>query len=104
MTTKTNEDQPRLIVISGQIDYTKLNTTLDPKEYAIGKAGVWTQMLNKGNRPKKWLKPRKKGTKVNFVVMQTEDEFDEAFEELRSYLTAVKEEHGVDIKLTLKEG
>lgn len=91
----------RIAVISGQIDYTKLNTTLDPVDYAIGKVGVWVRMLNKGERPKRWLKARKTGTKVNFEVIQSEAELNASIEELKTYVAEVANEHGVQIKLTV---
>lgn len=92
---------PRIVVISGQIDYKKLNATLNPIDYAIGKVGVWVGLLNKGERPKRWLKARKTGTKVNFEVIQSEEELNESIEELKKYVAAVESEHGIKIKLTI---
>lgn len=90
----------KIVVISGQIDYKKLNATLSPVEYAIGKVGVWVGMLNKGERPKRWLKARKTGTKVNFEVIQSEKDLNASIEELKTYVSEIESEHGIKIKLT----
>lgn len=92
---------PKIVVISGQIDYKMLNATLSPVDYAIGKVGVWVRMLNKGERPKRWLKARKTGTKVNFEVIQSEAELNGSIEELKTYVAGIESEHGVQIKLTI---
>lgn len=86
-------------MISGQIDFKKLNTNLSETDYAIGKVGVWVRMLNKGERPKKWLKARKGGTKVNFEIIQSETDFENGLNELKGYLAEIKNNHGLEITL-----
>jgi hypothetical protein len=91
----------KIAVISGQIDYKKLNSSLGEREYAFSKAIVWISMLNGGNRPKRWLKVRKDGTKVNFEIIQSDADFENGLNELKKYLAEIKSEYEIEIKLKI---
>ncbi|MFF3923129.1 hypothetical protein [Paenibacillus lactis] len=96
-------DNMKIEVVGGQMSYAQLNTKVDPRVYAIGKAHIWLDMINKRKRPKKWNKPNAKGTKVTFEMINSDESLDAAFSDLEMYLKQINEEHGTDITLN-REG
>jgi hypothetical protein len=96
-------DNTKIEVVGGQMNYSQLNTKLEPRVYAIGKAHIWLDMINKRKRPKKWNKQNAKGTKVTFEMINTDESLDAAFSDLEAYLKQINEEHETDITLN-REG
>ncbi|MEK3955867.1 MULTISPECIES: hypothetical protein [unclassified Psychrobacillus] len=90
-------------VLGGQINYPVLTHKLPGEEYAKAKAHMWIHMLNDGNKPKKWLKPNGKGTKVNFERIHTKEEYLNGLDELSLYLTQINREFGLDYKVKVPE-
>lgn len=90
-------------VVSGQINYPRLNSSLPEIEYAKAKAHVWMHMLNEGKNPKKWLKATSKGTKVNFDYVSSQGDYEKGLVELECYLAEINVRFDLEYKLT-KEG
>lgn len=93
----------KISVVSGQISYPRLNSKLPDDEYAQAKAHVWMHMLNEGQRPKKWLKVTRNGTKVNFDYISSQEEYEKGLIDLECYLAEINTRFGLEYKLT-KEG
>jgi hypothetical protein len=61
----------------------------DKKDYAVRKLIAWNKMIQDNMRPKKWMKPNKNGTAVNFEFIEGLEEFDCALNEFREYLSEI---------------
>lgn len=62
-------------------------------------------MLNDGERPTKWLKTTAKGTKVNFEMVKTKEDYEAGIKDLlEEYLQEINTKYGFDYSLTNKEG
>ncbi|MEC0242004.1 hypothetical protein P4H66_19560 [Paenibacillus dokdonensis] len=94
-----NKDNAKIEVVGGQMNYSKLNTKVEPRIYAIGKAHIWLDLINQRMKPKKWNKATAKGTKVTFDMITKPEILELAFDELEVYLKQVNREHGTDIEL-----
>lgn len=94
-----SKDDMKIRVVGGQIIQSALNTKIDEKTFDIGKAHCWLDMIQRGQRPRKWLKANLKGTKINFDYIKTDEEVDESFDELEAYLKQVNRKYGTDIEL-----
>lgn len=86
-------------VIGGQIMITALNTKLQDKVFDIGKAHTWLGMIEQHERPTKWGKSSKKGTKIYYDAIFTKEDMERAFDELEIYIHSVNRKHGTDISL-----
>lgn len=89
----------KLSKISGQLNQIHLNIKIDEKTYDIGKAHCWLGLIQKGQRPTKWLKANSKGTKINFDYIKSSEEIEQCFDELEIYLRHINRKHGTDITL-----
>jgi hypothetical protein len=92
-----------MIIDGGQMNFKKLTSNIEPRAYAVGKAVVWAQLLSDGMRPTKWLKPSKRGTKVNFKMVRSEEELEKEVKRLRSYIDEVNEKFDTDLKIIQEE-
>lgn len=90
-------------VVGGQIVYPSMNTKMSEEKYAKTKAHMWLFMLNEGKKPKKWLKANRNGTKVNFDMIQTQEDYDEGLKELDVYLQEINKDFGLDYKIRKEE-
>lgn len=88
-----------ITVVGGQMNFPFLTNKLPADEYAKAKAHIWLLALNEGNKPKKWLKPNSKGTKINFETVQSQEEYDNGLEELGVFLKRINEEFGLDYSI-----
>ncbi|AKS37398.1 hypothetical protein NP92_02755 [Anoxybacillus gonensis] len=89
----------KFIVTGGQISYELLNNKLPAMEYEIAKIHIWLSMLNKGQKPKRWNKPNKNGTKVTFEVIQSQADYNKGLTELEDYIDQVNQQFELDLKL-----
>lgn len=89
----------KISVLGGQINYRSLTNKLPAVEYAKAKVHMWLYMLNEGKKPKKWLKANSKGTKVNFEIVNSQEEYNEGLNSLQEFINQVNEEFGLDYKL-----
>lgn len=87
-------------VVSGHINYPKMNLKMDAKTFAIVKAHVWLDMLNEGKRPTKWFKTNTKGTKVAYDYMYSQEEYDAGLDELDTYMYEVNKKYNVGLKIS----
>lgn len=87
-------------VVGGQLVFPVLNAELfkDQEEFVRRKISVWQRMLLDRQRPRKWFKATKKGTKVNFDYMYEQSEADEAVAEFKAYVEQVNEEWKLGFK------
>lgn len=85
-------------LVNGQMNFPNMKAPVS-KQYAIMKAQTWMYMLNDGQRPTKWLRATKKGTKVNFDYMDSPDQYESGLKELGIYLDEVNKEYGTDLSL-----
>ncbi|MFS0815361.1 hypothetical protein ABC382_00135 [Lysinibacillus sp. 1P01SD] len=90
-------------VVSGQMSYKLLTNKMPAVEYATAKVHIWMNMLNRGQRPKKWLKANSKGTKVNFDYIKSEAEYEKGLIDLQVYIDEINSEFGLEIKIARKE-
>ncbi|GGD05223.1 hypothetical protein [Pontibacillus salipaludis] len=67
--------------------------------YEGAKLKIWVYMLKQGEKPTKWYKPNKQGTKVAFEFMENQQEADKSVEELKNHITRLNEEIGTDFNL-----
>lgn len=86
-------------VMNGQIVYEKLSTKLEPIEFAKFKAHIWLHLLNEGMKPKKWLKPTSKGSKVNWDSIKSQEDYDGGLDELQLYLNDINKQFNLDFNL-----
>lgn len=86
-------------LISGQLLFPDLNLKLGDRKYAESKVHMWLFLLNEGERPTKWLKQNSKGTRVNFVTINSQEEYEEGIAELRAYASEVNEYYNLDLKV-----
>lgn len=93
------KEEMKISAIRGQVIQKHLNLKLDEKTYDIGKAHCWLGMIQRGQRPTKWLKANSKGTKINFDYIKTNEEIEQALDELDIFLKHVNRKHGTDITL-----
>lgn len=89
----------KISVTGGRINYPSLTNKLPDVEYAKAKVHIWLYMLNDRQKPKRWLKANRKGTKVNFETVQSQADYDKGLVELQEYINQVNEEFGLDFKL-----
>lgn len=88
-----------ITLVSGEIIYPDMNTSLDEAKYAKFKVYLWLEMLNDNQKPRKWNKATKKGTKVHFDYIRTQDEYNQGIVELKVYISEVNETFSLDIEL-----
>ena len=86
-------------VLGGQLSFPKMTSKIEDVEYAKFKTHMWLHMLNEGKKPKKWLKANTKGTKVNFEMIKSQEEYDSGISDLSSYCNAINEQFGLDFKI-----
>ena len=91
----------RLEELSGQILAEGLHNKLAQEEYDKLKIAIWEQMMNRGKRPAKFLKPQKNGTKVNYSVIQSQEEYEEAAKDFSRFLNEMNKKHGWNIRFQL---
>ncbi|MGN7311502.1 hypothetical protein ACTHQ4_10390 [Alkalicoccobacillus gibsonii] len=90
------------MVTGGKIEWAKLTLNLfksDEAEYETGRAVVWMEMLNNGQKPKRWNKPTKKGTGVTFTALKDHKEYEVAIGELQGHINVINKEYDLNIKL-----
>jgi hypothetical protein len=86
-------------VVGGRMIFKQLTSGIEAKKYAVGKAVVWLKLLNDGMKPVKWLKPTKRGTKVDFEFIRSDEEWESELERLNNYINEVNQMFGTDLKL-----
>lgn len=91
-------------VLGGQREFKMLTNAFSEEKIAVLKAMIWNRMLNDGERPTKWLKTTAKGTKVNFEMVKTEEDYAAGIKDLEVYLQEINTKYGFDYSLTNKEG
>lgn len=87
----------------GQMIFPCLTPALSEKEYAILKIQCWLELLNDSSKPNRWLNSNKKGTAVNFRIIKTREEWDNAFDALKDFVSDVNKKFGLDIILEKDE-
>lgn len=91
-------------VLGGQREFKRLTNAFSEEKIADLKAKLWLLMLNDGERPTKWLKTTAKGTKVNFEMVKTKEDYEAGIKDLEEYLQEINTKYGFDYSLTNKEG
>lgn len=89
-----NRQKNSIKVVGGQIIFPYLNKELskDPNSFARRKIIAWHQMLLDRQRPRRWYKATKQGTKVNFDFMYEQEEAEAAVAEFKEYVEQVDKE------------
>lgn len=91
-------------VLGGQREFKRLTNAFSEEKISDLKAKLWLLMLNDGERPTKWLKTTAKGTKVNFEMVKTEEDYVAGIKDLEVYLQEINKKYGFNYSLTKKEG
>lgn len=97
--SEKKDEQFKIQVVGGQMSYSTLKANVGARVYAIGKAHIWLNMINKRKRPKKWNKPNSKGTKVTFEVINSAEMLEQAFAELEEFIGEINQTFGTDLTL-----
>lgn len=79
-------------IAGGQFMFKDLSSQVSAEEYAVAKVHMWLHMLNDGNKPTKWFKAYKNGTKVNFETIHSQEEYNQGIEELSIFTEEVNKE------------
>lgn len=89
-----NGQKNSIKVVGGQIIFPYLNKELskDPNSFARRKIIAWHQMLLDRQRPRRWYKATKQGTKVNFDFIYEQEEAEAAVAEFKEYVEQVDKE------------
>lgn len=90
-----NGEKNSIKVVGGQLVFPILNAELfkDPASYARRKVLIWHRMITEGQRPCKWFKATKKGTKVNFDYMYEQQDVEAAIKDFEAYIEEVNREY-----------
>lgn len=90
-------------VTGGQLNQPMMTSNVSDAEYAVHKAFQWLAMLQDRMVPVKWFKATKKGTKINFTVLRTQEQFEDQMTQLKAYIAEVNEKHGAGLELAEEE-
>lgn len=88
----------------GQVIVSGMTEQLDAKAYHISKCYAWMNLLNEGMKPVGFLQPTKKGTKINIISLESEQDYEFALMELEGFMYAVNKRFGTDLKCTQPTG
>lgn len=91
--------EKEITLVSGEVVYPSLNANFDEKTYARLKAHLWLHMLNEHRKPKRFRKATKKGTRVRFDFIRTQEEYDQGIKELGVYIREVNEKFDFGIEI-----
>jgi hypothetical protein len=102
MNLKEGVDYMNCRVIGGTVQFKKLRTGLSEKDYDLGKAYCWLNLLKQySGRPVKWGKPTRNGTSVKFETFKNEADMKQALGELRGYIEFLNGKYP-DLEMTLE--
>jgi hypothetical protein len=87
-------------VVGGQMIFDKLNTSVNEEDQAIMKAYLWLDFLKDKKIPVKWLKTTKKGTKVNFELPTSQEQWDNSLAGLKEYIEEINEKYNLDLTIS----
>lgn len=91
--------KPNPVIAGGQMRFKYLTKELPEKTYEVMKIKCWLKMLNDNAKPKKWLKPTTTGTKVNYLIIQNNEEYHKELDTLEAHITEINSKFGTDITL-----
>lgn len=93
-------------VLGGEKNYGSMTNDLakDEAAYAAVKAYAWFDMLKGKMKPVRWYKPTKRGTRVKFEMITTQEVYDTSFGEFEGYLKHVNEKYGLMLEVTVDNG
>ncbi|GAC42817.1 hypothetical protein [Paenibacillus popilliae] len=89
----------KITLHGGEMMYSAMNSQVNAKEYSLRKMYAWFTMLNDRQRPITWKKPSKKGTRVKWEMVTTQQEYEMAWDELEGYIHAVNKRFATDFAL-----
>ena len=95
------------ITIGGELIFDKVTdnifeeATAEQREqlYAIIKANNWLHMIKGSHKPIKWYEPTPEGTKVKFELILSDEQCDQAIQELREYVDELNAKYNCGIEL-----
>lgn len=90
-------------LVGATIKNPKLTSLIGKKQYDIGKVYVWFNLLQRGQRPTKWGKPTKTGTRIEVEFVREQLKFEAAKDELEMYMRQVNREHGTELEFNRGE-
>ena len=99
-------EKPKFQVIGGKMSFPKLTMKLykdDPAQYSLRKANVWMNMLNELKRPSKFLKPTRRGTRVEYDYIREQKDYDSGLKMLTEYVDEINRTFDLGIKIGTKE-
>lgn len=88
-----------VIIHGGETIYSAMTSQVDAGRYSVRKVYAWANMLNDRKRPVLWKKPSKKGTRVRWEMVRTQEEIEMAWDELEEYIHAINKRFGTDFRL-----
>jgi hypothetical protein len=89
-------------VIGGEATSTVLTSNMQkesPELYAVAKAYLWLELIKQGRRVTKWNKATKKGTRYKFTFIKSQQEAEQALEELNQYLDEINEQYDLGVRV-----
>lgn len=93
------KDKSKITLVGGQLLVPPLTSALSEQNYACAKAFVWLDLLKDLKVPTKWLKPTKKGTRVDFDIARTQKQLDDSTADLKGYILSVNEKYDAQIEI-----
>ncbi|CDQ17973.1 hypothetical protein [Halobacillus karajensis] len=89
-------------VLGGRKSFDFLNKSLfkeNRKRFEALKVSLWLELLKKGERPTKWLKPTNKGIEVDIDFIKNQEDADLGIQELKKYISKTNKDVGTDFEL-----
>ncbi|MCP6683228.1 hypothetical protein [Bacillus nakamurai] len=99
-------EKPRMQVIGGEMSFPKLTMKVykdDPAQYSARIANVWINMLNELKRPSKFLKPTRRGTRVEYDYIREQKDYDSGLKMLTEYVHEINQKFDLGIKIGTKQ-
>ncbi|GEC93802.1 hypothetical protein [Brevibacillus brevis] len=89
-------------VLGGEKNYSGMTSELakDEAAYAGVKAFAWFDMLKGKMKPIRWYKPTKKGTRVKFEMIASQEIYDTSYGEFEGYLKHINEKYSLGLEVT----
>ena len=91
-------------LVSATLKYPGLTNKLTEGAYAVRKAQIWFALLKESQRPTKWAKPTRNGTRIEVDFIHDVIGLEVATDELEAYLREINARHDLDLKIEGRGG
>ncbi|MFC8686337.1 hypothetical protein [Brevibacillus porteri] len=93
-------------VLGGEKNFIAMTSDLakDEEAYAVVKAYAWFEMIKGKMKPVRWYKPTKKGTRVKFEMIASQEAYYTSYGEFEGYLKHINQKYGLSLEVTPDSG